>query len=112
MRHGYSFSICMWPMPDGAAAVSTADPMVPRIARVRRRRRDGPDVWTLDLEPEETNGAAFTPGQFNMVTVFGIGEAPISFSGDPPAQPRRNRRATWPVRHRLAAGRDGRTRCG
>ncbi len=85
MRHGCSFSTCMWAMPDvaAAAAASTVDPMVPRIARVHRRRRDGPDVWTLDLEPEETNGAAFTPGQFNMVTVFGIGEVPISFSGDP-----------------------------
>ena len=27
-----------------------ADPMCPRVVRVRRRRRDGPDVWTLELE--------------------------------------------------------------
>lgn len=57
--------------------------MAPRIARVRRRRRDGPQVWTLDIEAEETDGAAFTPGQFNMLTVFGVGEVPISLSGDP-----------------------------
>jgi NAD(P)H-flavin reductase len=71
-------------MPDiVTAAPHIVDPMRPRIARVRRRRRDGPDVWTLDVEPEESPGAAFAPGQFNMLTVFGIGEVPISFSGDP-----------------------------
>ena len=71
-------------MPNVAnAAASITDPMVPRIGRVRRRRREGPDVWTLDIEPEEMNAAIFTPGQFNMLTVFGVGEVPISFSGDP-----------------------------
>jgi NAD(P)H-flavin reductase len=58
------------------------DPMLPRIARVRRRRRDGPDVYTLEIEPEGGNDA-FTAGQFNMLTAFGVGEAPISMSGDP-----------------------------
>jgi NAD(P)H-flavin reductase len=43
-------------------------------------------VWTLDIEP---NGPmAFAPGQFNMLTVFGVGEAAISVSGDP-AEPGR-----------------------
>ncbi len=71
-------------MPDVANAIaSIADPMVPRIGRVRRRRREGPDVWTLDIEPVEMSAAIFTPGQFNMLTVFGVGEVPISFSGDP-----------------------------
>ena len=62
------------------------DPMVPCIARVRRRRRDAPQVWTLDLEVDDGNGTenfAFAPGQFNMLTVFGVGEVPISLSGDP-----------------------------
>lgn len=59
--------------------------MVPRIARVRRRRRDGPDVWTLDIEVEETDDLLFAPGQFNMLTAFGVGEVPISLSGDPAA---------------------------
>jgi len=71
-------------MPDiRTTAPRIVDPMLPRIARVRRRRRDGPDVWTLDVEPEVTPDAAFAPGQFNMLTVFGVGEVPISFSGDP-----------------------------
>jgi NAD(P)H-flavin reductase len=66
------------------------DPMVPRIARVRRRRRDARQVWTLDLEVNEGKGTEnfpFAPGQFNMLTVFGVGEVPISLSGDP-AEPR------------------------
>jgi NAD(P)H-flavin reductase len=61
------------------------DPMLPRIARVRQRRRDGPDVWTIDIEPP-AGLPHFAPGQFNMLTVFGVGEVPISVSGDP-AQP-------------------------
>jgi NAD(P)H-flavin reductase len=71
---------------EATAAASAADPMVPRVARVLRRRRDGPQVWTLEIEP---NGPmAFAPGQFNMLTVFGVGEAAISVSGDP-AEPGR-----------------------
>lgn len=59
-----------------------ADAMMPRIARIRRRRRDGPQVWTLDIEADDSD-AAFAPGQFNMLTVFGVGEVPVSLSGDP-----------------------------
>jgi NAD(P)H-flavin reductase len=57
---------------------------VPYIARVRRRRRDAPRVWTLDIEVQEIE-PTFAPGQFNMLTVFGVGEVPISLSGDPAA---------------------------
>ena len=64
-------------------AEGAPDPMLPRIARVRRRRRDGPQVWTLDIEAAEPGGACFLPGQFNMLTAFGVGEVPISVSGDP-----------------------------
>jgi len=92
-------------MADAAAnAASIADPTAPRIARVRRRRRDGPHVWTFDLEAEEADGAAVAPGQFNMLTVFGIGEVPISVSGDP-AEPGRlvhTVRAVGPVSAALA----------
>jgi len=59
------------------------DPMVPQVARVRRRRQDAPDVFTLELEPEGAAAAAFAPGQFNMLTAFGVGESAISMSGDP-----------------------------
>jgi NAD(P)H-flavin reductase len=55
--------------------------MTPRVARVRKRRREIADVVTLEIE---TGGAfEFAPGQFNMLTAFGVGEAAISVSGDP-----------------------------
>ncbi|MFP3944217.1 MAG: FAD/NAD(P)-binding protein [Alphaproteobacteria bacterium] len=65
--------------------VSAQHPMTPRVARVRRRRRAAPRVFTLDIDPPETDGRAnqFIPGQFSMLTVFGVGEVPISLSGDP-----------------------------
>lgn len=59
------------------------DPLMPRLARVHSRRRDGPDVWTLDLRDESGEAGHFLPGQFNMLTVFGVGEIPVSISGDP-----------------------------
>jgi len=41
-------------------------------------------VWSLELEAADQDGAiAFRPGQFTMVYAFGVGEAPISISGDP-----------------------------
>jgi NAD(P)H-flavin reductase len=39
------------------------------------------DTWTLTIDPGEP--FAFAPGQFNMVYAFGVGEVPISISGDP-----------------------------
>jgi NAD(P)H-flavin reductase len=53
----------------------------PEFFRVRRRRRELADTWTLELEPGRPFG--FLPGQFNMLYVFGVGEVPISISGDP-----------------------------
>ena len=42
------------------------------------------DVWTLELEASDGEGPVmFRPGQFTMVYVFGIGEVPLSISGDP-----------------------------
>ncbi len=73
-------------LPETAA--SAVDPMLPRIARVRRRKRESAKVWTLDIEAEGTGASRFAPGQFNMLTVFGVGEVPISLSGDPAQQSR------------------------
>jgi len=58
-----------------------ADPTLPEFFRVRKRRRELADTWTLELEPGRPFG--FLPGQFNMLYVFGVGEVPISISGDP-----------------------------
>ena len=60
--------------------------MLPRFERVSRVRRDGADIWTLEIEMKD--GFAFAPGQFNMLYAFGVGEAAISISGDP-ARPER-----------------------
>jgi NAD(P)H-flavin reductase len=46
--------------------------------------KETPDTFTLRLEPEKTvNRSLFQPGQFSMLWVFGVGELPISISGDP-----------------------------
>lgn len=50
--------------------------------RVTASRRETHDVVTLELEPPGGT-FAFLPGQFNMLYAPGIGEVPISISGDP-----------------------------
>jgi NAD(P)H-flavin reductase len=63
---------------------NAADPMLPTLYRIRRVRREIADTFTLELALED--GAAVPPfagGQFNMLYVFGVGEIPISISGDP-----------------------------
>jgi len=60
------------------------DPMLPQLYRVQRMRREIPDTFTLELEPGEgVDIPPFASGQFNMLYVFGVGEIPISISGDP-----------------------------
>lgn len=61
----------------------TADPMLPRPFRVERARRELSDTWTLTLVPADGGAFRFQPGQFTMLYVFGVGEVPISISGDP-----------------------------
>ena len=63
------------------------NPMLPALYRVLRVHREIPDTFTLELEPGD--GAvipSFSCGQFNMLYVYGVGEIPISISGNP-AQP-------------------------
>jgi NAD(P)H-flavin reductase len=57
-------------------------PMVPIPFRVTRRRRELADTWTLDLEPVGAGRVVPVPGQFTMLYAFGVGEVPISVSGD------------------------------
>ena len=65
--------------PELAAPASGA--MVPQPFRVRRRRRETADTWTLTLEPLAGAPISPSPGQFTMVYAFGVGEIPISVSG-------------------------------
>jgi NAD(P)H-flavin reductase len=61
-------------------------PMAPRPFQVVSRRQETEDTWTLALEPAGGGPApGFRPGQFNMLYAFGVGEVPISISGDPDA---------------------------
>ena len=60
-----------------------ADPMLPKIARVTRRVRDLPDTFTLDLVSADGGPLLrYAPGQFTMMYAFGVGEIPVSISGD------------------------------
>jgi NAD(P)H-flavin reductase len=58
-----------------------ADSLLPSTVRIGRVRRETADVATLELTP--ASPFAFSPGQFNMLYVFGLGEVAISLSGDP-----------------------------
>jgi NAD(P)H-flavin reductase len=63
---------------------SLADPMIPAPYRIERRIRETHDTFTLHLVASNGVGTpSFKPGQFNMLYVFGVGEVPISISGDP-----------------------------
>jgi NAD(P)H-flavin reductase len=66
------------------ATAVTADPMLPQPYLVQAVTKETPDTFTLKLAPEEkANGSSFRPGQFSMLWVFGVGELPISISGNP-----------------------------
>ena len=62
---------------------ATATGMVPRRFVVTATRRDTHDTHTLELAPLDGAPLRFTPGQFTMLLAFGVGEVPISVSGDP-----------------------------
>jgi len=51
-----------------------------RVAGIRQESRD---TVSLELEPPAGCTFSFLPGQFNMLYAFGVGEVPISVSGDP-----------------------------
>ncbi|MFN2201365.1 MAG: FAD/NAD(P)-binding protein [Caldilineaceae bacterium] len=60
------------------------DPMCPVLYSVRRRAKENDDTFTIELEPYAGELVpAFRAGQFNMLYVYGVGEIPISVSGDP-----------------------------
>jgi len=58
--------------------------MFPQPFRIRKRRSETLDTFTLEIEPAKINQAfGFAAGQFNMLYVFGVGEVPISICADP-----------------------------
>jgi NAD(P)H-flavin reductase len=59
--------------------------MLPHIVRVCDYREESYDTFTLVLDPPALPKGRYSylPGQFNMLYGFGLGEVPISMSGDP-----------------------------
>jgi NAD(P)H-flavin reductase len=58
--------------------------MASRPVLIRRIIWENDDTFTLTLDMSDWAGQfRFMPGQFNMVYVFGVGEAAISISSDP-----------------------------
>jgi NAD(P)H-flavin reductase len=83
--------------------------MAPEPYRVVRRHRETHDTWTLDLEPLNGEGPTVGPGQFMMAYVFGVGEVPVSVSGQPdrPGPVVHTIRAVGAVTQALCASRRG-----
>ncbi len=77
--------------------------MLPVPFTIERVERETADSFTLELTPP-AGVFPFAPGQFNMLYVFGVGEVPISISGDPRAPERlvHTIRAVGSVTRRLA----------
>jgi len=69
--------------PELAAAVPAREPMRPRPFVIRQVARETKDTFSLGFAPVGGGNLRFGPGQFNMLYVFGVGEVPISISGDP-----------------------------
>jgi anaerobic sulfite reductase subunit B len=62
---------------------------------VADRHPETADTVTLNLEPIDEPLPGFAPGQFAMLTAFGVGEVPISVSG--------RTRSSGPLEHTLRA---------
>lgn len=65
---------------------SCFDPFLPLEAEIIDRRQESPTIFTIDLrfmgsQCHETY--LFHPGQFNMVSLYGVGEVAISIVSDP-----------------------------
>lgn len=56
--------------------------MVPGFHSIESVRKETGDTVTISWK-SESGDSAFRPGQFNMLYLRGIGEVPISISGDP-----------------------------
>jgi sulfhydrogenase subunit gamma (sulfur reductase) len=67
------------------AAVLSTD-LIPKAAIITNRIQESPSIFTLHMKLEnEADQSAFdfSPGQFNMIYLPGVGEVPISIMSDP-----------------------------
>jgi anaerobic sulfite reductase subunit B len=89
-----------------------AEPLVaepPRPFRVTARRRETYDTWTVELAPVRGGALDTSPGQFTMIYAFGIGEVPISVSGQPGGTLVHTVRAVGPVTEAICSAEPGAT---
>lgn len=67
-----------------ASTTPISDPMLPHPFRMAEISKETADTFTFALEPLDGGHLpGFAPGQFSMLYVPGVGELPISISGDP-----------------------------
>jgi len=58
-------------------------PMLPSLFTLDSKVQETHDTWSLILNNSNGNSLQeFSPGQFNMLYAYGVGEVPISISGD------------------------------
>ena len=93
--------------PAQTDALASPGPMAPVPFRVVRRRRELPDTWTIELEPVAGEPLSPVPGQFTMLYVFGIGEVPISVSGEADGRLVHTVRAVGAVTEAICAAKRG-----
>jgi NAD(P)H-flavin reductase len=86
-----------------------ADPMTPSRYRIAHTRQDTRDTFTLELVPLDGPMLSYRAGQFTMLDAFGVGEVPISISGDPtrPGRLEHTIRDVGAVTHALIAAPEG-----
>jgi anaerobic sulfite reductase subunit B len=85
------------------ASEALPGPLTPALYRVAGRRQEASDVVTLVLAPLNGAPTPFRPGQFNMLTAFGVGESAISVSGGGGGTVEHTVRAVGAVTRRLCA---------
>ena len=73
-------------IPEGDTVMQSAaqKAFIPTPCVIQRRKKETHDTFTLDLVRSHGNNPfSFSPGQFNMLYMYGTGEVPISISGNP-----------------------------
>ncbi|MCM8854539.1 MAG: FAD/NAD(P)-binding protein [Candidatus Thiodiazotropha sp.] len=63
-----------------------SDLFLPRVAVIDQQTQESSNIFTLRMQFEDSDAQetfSFSPGQFNMVTLFGVGEIAISIVSDP-----------------------------
>jgi NAD(P)H-flavin reductase len=66
-----------------APDVMVTEPLLPQPFLTVHRHEETADTVTLRLQPQGEADTGFRPGQFSMLYAYGVGEVPISISGDP-----------------------------